>query len=63
MQTQLLKRLQGVNSVVDLIGEGQCSYNNTLWHAVLVSPFCECLTREHTLQLFAQVLVQSCRTV
>ena len=59
MQGDLLSRLQEVNHVIRLLGKGTCEYAGKEWHCVIVSPYCQPLTCDDSVELFAQVSTTS----
>lgn len=55
MQGDLLSQLQDVDRVIRLLGKGTCLYAGKDWHCIIVSPFCQPLTCDDSVKLFAQV--------
>ena len=54
-QGDLLESLQHVKHIPRLLGRGTLFYKGRDWHCVLVSPFCQLLSCDDSLKLFAQV--------
>ena len=55
MQGALIAQLQDVDQLIRLFGKGACSYAGRYWHCIIVSPFCQLLTCDDSVKLFAQV--------
>lgn len=63
MQGDLLSQLQEVGPIIRLLGKGPCLYAGKAWHCIILSPFCQPLTHDATVELFAQVSTKNSQTM